>query len=119
MEVVFYHSNGKLLMQDYIQNLKMLEKEKRNSSRLSLEDKQKNGQMLSIEHFLGSPASLWEVTHVETVVPRDTHSTHKYIFFQTSVVHQNQDFKRFIAVYFIFLAVIFFFQMKSHPLGLR
>lgn len=39
--------------------------------------------------------------------------------FQTSVVHQNQDFKRFIAVYFIFLAVIFFFQMKSHPLGLQ
>lgn len=45
-------------MQDYIQNLKMLEKEKRNSSRLSLEDKQKNGQMLSIGHFIGSPASL-------------------------------------------------------------
>lgn len=68
-------------MQDYIQNLKMLEKEQRNSRRLSLEDKQKNGQMLSTGHFLGSPATLWEVTHVETVVPRDTYSTHKYISF--------------------------------------
>lgn len=68
-------------MQDYIQNLKMLEKVKRNSCRLSFEDKQKNGQMLSTGHFLGSPASLWEVTHVETVVPSNTHSTHKYISF--------------------------------------
>lgn len=66
-------------MQVYTQNLKMPEKEKRNSHRLSLEDKQK--KMLSTGRFLVLPVTLWEVTHVETLVPRDTHSTHKYISF--------------------------------------